>query len=108
MWNKKTPVMILQVQIQVKPECIDAFREAALVNARLSVQEPGNVRYEVHQQLDDPARFLLFEIYRSPEDHAAHRETPHYKAWRDAVAPMMAVPRVGTKFAGLFPAGLEG
>ena len=48
-------------------------------------------------------RFLLVEIYRAPEAQAAHRETEHYKTWRDTVADMMAEPRVATKYASVFP-----
>jgi quinol monooxygenase YgiN len=41
---------------------------------------------------------MLYEVYRSPEAHAAHRETAHYAAWRAAVDSLMAVPRVGTRY----------
>jgi quinol monooxygenase YgiN len=60
-------------------------------------------RFDVVQQLDDPTRFVLIEIYRTPEAQAAHRETAHYLQWRDTVAPMMAEPRTPVKFAPVFP-----
>jgi quinol monooxygenase YgiN len=96
-------VHILHVFIHVKPECVDAFKAATLANASASIREPGVARFDVNQQADDPTRFVLVEVYRSPAGHAAHRETGHYAAWRDAVAPMMAEPRTATKFANLFP-----
>ena len=73
--------------------------------AAASVREPGVARFDVVQQADDPARFVLVEAYRTPAAHAAHRETPHYAAWRDAVAPLMAEPRTAVQFAAVFPAG---
>ena len=94
---------IIHVYIHVKPECVEAFKAASLANAQASVREPGIARFDVIQQADYAARFVLVEAYRSLAGHAAHRETAHYAAWRDAVAPMMAEPRTATKFVNLFP-----
>jgi len=96
-------MLIVHVQIRVKPECIEAFKAATLLNARASVQEPGILRFDFVQQTDDPARFVLVEIYRTPADQLAHRETKHYLTWRDGVADMMAEPRVGLKYNAVFP-----
>lgn len=96
-------MIIVHVFVHVKPDAIDAFSAATLENARSSVQEPGIVRFDVVQQDDDPTRFLLIEIYRTKEDPAKHKETAHYAAWRDAVAPMMAEPRSSVKYRALFP-----
>jgi quinol monooxygenase YgiN len=67
------------------------------------VREPGVVRFDVVQQADDPTRFVLVEVYRTAEDPARHKETAHYAAWRDAVEPMMAVPRRSVRHAAVFP-----
>lgn len=96
-------MLIVHVHVQVKPDCIEAFKEATLVNAHASVQEPGIARFDVVQQTDDPTRFVLVEVYRTPDAPAAHKETPHYARWRDTVAPMMAVPRSSVKYANVFP-----
>jgi quinol monooxygenase YgiN len=96
-------MLIVIVRVQVRPECIDAFRAAALENARQSVMEPGIARFDVLQQPDDPARFVLVEAYRDAAAPARHKETAHYATWRDAVAPMMAAPRTSEKFQNLFP-----
>jgi len=97
-------MFIVHVHVHVKPEAVDAFRAASLMNASHSVQEPGVARFDVVQQLDDPTRFVLVEVYRSVEAAAAHKETTHYATWRDAVAPMMAEPRAGVKYTNVFPA----
>jgi quinol monooxygenase YgiN len=96
-------MLIVHVLVHVKPDSVDAFRDATLENARNSVREPGMVRFDVVQQEDDPTRFLLIEIYRAPDDPARHKETPHYATWRDAVAPMMAEPRHSVRYRALFP-----
>lgn len=96
-------MLIVHVHVQVKPECVEAFKTATLANARASVQEPGIARFDVLQHQEDPTRFVLVEAYRSPDAPAAHKETLHYQTWRDTVAPMMAVPRSSVKFHNLFP-----
>ncbi|HEV7992356.1 MAG TPA: putative quinol monooxygenase [Gemmatimonadaceae bacterium] len=96
-------MLIVHVFVHVKPESVAAFSEATLANARSSVQEPGIIRFDVVQQDDDPTRFLLIEIYRTPDDPAKHKATAHYATWRDAVEPMMAEPRRSVKYHALFP-----
>lgn len=97
------PLFVVHVAVHVKPETVDAFRSATLLNARASLEEPGVARFDVMQTVDDPARFLLVEIYRTADAQAAHRETAHYKLWRDTVADMMAEPRVAVKYASVLP-----
>lgn len=97
-------MLIVHVHVQVKPEAVEAFREATLENARLSVQEPGIARFDVVQQAEDPARFVLVEVYRTDDAPARHKETAHYARWRDTVADMMAEPRRSVKYRNLFPA----
>jgi (4S)-4-hydroxy-5-phosphonooxypentane-2,3-dione isomerase len=100
-------MLIVHVHVRVKPESIQAFLAASVENARNSVQEPGIARFDVLQQSDDPARFLLTEVYRTPEAPAQHKLTAHYLTWRDTVASMMAEPRTSVQFQNVFP-GDEG
>lgn len=96
-------LFVVHVQVHVKPECVEAFKAATMENARNSVREPGIARFDVVQQADDPARFVLVEAYRTPDAPAKHKETAHYAAWRDAVNPMMAEMRTSVKLRSLFP-----
>jgi autoinducer 2-degrading protein len=96
-------MLIVHVHVHVKPDCVEAFEQASRLNARLSLLELGVLRFEVLRQQDDPTRFVLVEIYRDAEAAAAHKETPHYPVWRDAVAPMMAGPRQSVKFNQIYP-----
>lgn len=90
------------VHIHVKPQYIDRFIEASRLNHEASVREPGNLRFDLIQSVDDPSHFVFYEAYRSPADVAAHKDTAHYRAWRDTVADWMAEPRQGIPFDGLF------
>jgi quinol monooxygenase YgiN len=96
-------VFIVHVHVHVKPEDVQAFCQATEENGRQSVQEPGIARFDVLQQPDDPTRFVLVEVYRTPDDAAKHKETQHYQIWRDTVAGMMAEPRTSVKYANVFP-----
>ncbi len=96
-------MLIVHVHVRVKPEFIEAFKEATTENARNSVREPGIARFDVIQQQDDASRFILVECYRTSDAPAAHKETAHYAKWRDAVAPMMAEPRSSVRYSNLFP-----
>lgn len=96
-------MLIVHVFVHVKNNSIDAFMKASLENARNSVMESGVVRFDVLQQTDDPSRFVLCEIYRTSDDPAKHKETEHYKIWRDTVEEMMAEPRTSVKYHALFP-----
>ena len=96
-------MFIVHVYVHVKPGSVEAFKAATLENARNSVQEAGIARFDVVQQQDDPTRFVLVEVYRTPDDPAKHKETAHYKTWRATVADMMAEPRQSTKYDNVFP-----
>ena len=96
-------MLIVHVFVHVKPGKIEAFKEVTLENAQNSIQEPGIARFDVLQQNDDPARFVLVEVYRTADDPGRHKETEHYRKWRDTVANMMAEPRTSMKYSNIFP-----
>jgi autoinducer 2-degrading protein len=96
-------MLVVLVHVHVKPESVEPFKEASLENARNSINEPGIARFDVIQDLDDPTRFVLVEVYRTPDDPAKHKETAHYQVWRAAVADMMAEPRHSVKYGSVFP-----
>lgn len=96
-------MFIVLVDCRVKPECAEAFRAASVENGKQSVLEPGMARFDVLQDRENPAHFVLVEVYRTPEDPARHKETAHYAKWRDTVAEMMAEPRRSVKYANCHP-----
>lgn len=96
-------MLVVHVHVHVKLDQVEAFKAATVENALNSLREPGIARFDVIQQNDDPTRFVLVEVYRTPEDPARHKETPHYARWREAVEPMMAEPRGSVKYRNVFP-----
>ena len=91
------------VHVWVKPENIDDFVTATKHNHEHSVREAGNLRFDVLRDASDPEKFVLYEAYLSEAAALAHKETDHYKTWRDRVADYMARPREGVKHKLLFP-----
>ena len=96
-------MFVVHVHVHVKPESVEAFKQATVENARNSVQEPGIARFDVIQQLDDPTRFVLVEVYRDDSAPTEHKKTAHYQTWRNTVAEMMAEPRSSVKYDNIFP-----
>lgn len=88
-------MIVTSVRVYVIESFIDDFIQATIENHNNSIKEPGNLRFDVLQSMQNPAEFTLYEAYESDEAAAAHKETDHYKAWRDKVAPWMAKPREG-------------
>lgn len=94
---------IVHVFVQVKPDYIELFKDASLLNAKASLEEPGIARFDVLQEEGHPESFVLVEVYRTKDDSARHKETAHYQQWRDTVEEMMAVPRSKNIYANCFP-----
>ena len=92
---------VVSVTVNVKPSFVEQFVEATLDNARNTRQEPGNVRFDVLQAEEEPARFLLYEAYRGKDDFTAHQQTEHYLRWKQTVADWMAQPRQGVKHSSI-------
>ena len=96
-------MFIAHVFVHVKEDKVEDFIAATIENAKNSINEAGVARFDVVQQQDDPTRFVLVEVYRTAEDPAKHKETGHYKRWRDTVADMMAEPRSSLKYNNVYP-----
>ena len=96
-------MFIVHVFVHVKSDQVEAFKSATIENASNSIKEPGVARFDIIQQMDDATRFVLVEVYRTPDDPDRHKETAHYQKWRDTVADMMAEPRSSIKYTNIFP-----
>jgi (4S)-4-hydroxy-5-phosphonooxypentane-2,3-dione isomerase len=96
-------MLILNIFCRVKHEMIEAFKEATVKNAVYSIKEPGVIKFDLLQQQDDPAKFVISEVYKSAESIAAHKETAHYAEWGQHVQPMLAEPRSKMVYNNIFP-----
>lgn len=96
-------MIVYVVKVRVKAGCEADFKAATQKNHRETLKEPGNLRFDVLRSKEEEGLFTLYEVYRSEEAVAAHKETAHYLEWRKMVEPWMARKREGTKFEALFP-----
>lgn len=100
-------MIVTLVHVWVKPEYIDNFIIASTENHQNSIKEPGNLRFDLVQDANEPSKFVIYEAYKSDEFAAAHKETTHYKKWRETVADWMAQPRKGEKHIIVAPTEKE-
>jgi autoinducer 2-degrading protein len=96
-------MLVVHVHVRVRAGRVEDFLAATLINAQASLGEPGVLRFDVIQDQADPEHVVLTEVYRDDDASAAHKLTPHYAAWRDSVAEMMAEPRASARFSAVFP-----
>ena len=96
-------MLVVHVHVQVKPDQVEPFKIITIENAQNSIQEPGIARFDIIQDIDDPTKFILIEVYRTEDDPARHKETAHYQKWRDTVVEMMAEPRYSIKYSNIYP-----
>jgi quinol monooxygenase YgiN len=101
--QRRLPMVIVHVFVHVKQESIEEFKNASIENAGNSILEPGVRRFDVIQQSDEPWRFVLVEVYRSEAATLEHKQTLHYKQWKEAVEAMMAEPRYSIRYTNVFP-----
>lgn len=94
---------IVQVHVKVKENRIEDFIVSTKENAKKSLLEPGIMRFDIIQQLDDPTEFILYESYRTDQDPAKHKDTEHYRIWRGKAESMMVQPRQSVKYRNIFP-----
>jgi (4S)-4-hydroxy-5-phosphonooxypentane-2,3-dione isomerase len=91
------------VYVHVKEEFLEDFIRQTEINHKNSLLEPGNLRFDILQYAEEKTKFTFYEVYMDEAAVMAHKETAHYKIWKDKVEPYMAEPRRGTKHRVLFP-----
>jgi quinol monooxygenase YgiN len=80
---------VIIAEFEVKPEALERFLELATVDASQSVaKEPGCKQFDV--TVDQAAsRVVLYEVYDDQAAFDAHLQTPHLKAFRDGIEPLI-------------------
>ena len=96
-------MVIVKVELHVKLDQVDAFLAASIANGECTRREPGNIRFDLMQEIDDPTRFILIEVYQTPQDQQAHSRSTHFKVWLDATIDMF-VERAAKRYTAAFPA----
>jgi autoinducer 2-degrading protein len=96
-------MFVVHINIKIKPEYIEEFKQLCVENAQNSVKEAGIKRFDVLQQSDDPTRFVLVEAYFDENGVAQHKQTAHYNKWQKTVENMVVGQRTKTRFVPVWP-----
>jgi quinol monooxygenase YgiN len=99
-------MIVTCVLVNVKAERIEEFKLATKFNHENSILEPGNLRFDILQQVEDECKFAFYEAYVNEEAVLIHKNTSHYLKWRESVESFMAEPRKGTKYQVVYPDNL--
>lgn len=91
------------VEINIHEDKIDEFIEVFRQNHLGSVQEEGNLRFDVLQDPEVNSRFYIYEAYKDEDAVAFHKTTPHYKTCVAKLESLMTGPRKKRLFNGLMP-----
>ncbi|MBR3993940.1 MAG: antibiotic biosynthesis monooxygenase [Clostridia bacterium] len=100
-------MIVTVVNVHVIPGKAEEFLKFTKYNHDNAIKEDGNLRFDVLQSRDDPNHFILYEAYATDEAAKAHKDTEHYKKWREGVAEFMESPREGIPCDALFPEDFE-
>jgi quinol monooxygenase YgiN len=83
-------MFVLQVNIRIKPESVDAFMKKLDENAREARKEAGCKQFEVLVDPADKAKIMLYEVYKDEAAFEAHQQTPHFKKYVAEAVPLLA------------------
>ena len=86
-------MQVTLVSVSVTPGDEEDFAHESIANAASSLEESDNIRFDVLRSIDDPGKFTLVEVYKTPHGPVLHKESEHYIRWRENVSDMMAEPR---------------
>jgi quinol monooxygenase YgiN len=77
-------MLALYVSVRIRPETRDVFVAGIKAQAEASLElEPGCVRFDVCEVVDDADHFLFYEVYEDEAAYKAHPETEHFARWAE-------------------------
>lgn len=82
--------LVLQVNIKVKPEKVDAFMRQVLANAGAARSEPGCRQFDVLVDPADKTSVMLFEVYDDQKAFDAHQAGAAFKKYLAEAVPLLA------------------
>ena len=74
-------MIVLKVDMLVKPGTEAKCREYIHILQEHSRKEPGCLMYIGHQSTEDPRKFLFYEQYKDAAALASHRAAPYFKQY---------------------------
>lgn len=59
---------------------------------KASRAEEACLQYDLHLDADIPGRYVFYERWRDAASLEQHNQTPHLRAFRNAIAPFLEAP----------------
>jgi autoinducer 2-degrading protein len=69
------------------PQHVDDYIVNMRICAEATNQEPGCIRYEVMQDVDDPTLMCLFQAFKDADAYQAHQDAEHHRVWVEKSGP---------------------
>ena len=82
--------LVLQVNIRIKPENVDAFMKKVIENAKAARTEAGCRQFEVLVDPDDKTKIMLFEVYDDQKAFEVHQAGAAFKKYVAEAVPLLA------------------
>lgn len=77
-------------EIEIDPEKLDAYLEYAAEVGRVSMAtEPGVIALFSMQDVSDPCKVYILEVYADKQAYEAHVQTAHFRKYKDGTADMV-------------------
>ena len=82
--------LVLQVNIRIKPENVDAFMKKVIENAKAARTEAGCRQFEVLVDAEDKTKVMLFEVYDDQKAFEVHQAGAAFKKYVAEAVPLLA------------------
>jgi autoinducer 2-degrading protein len=78
------------VNCRIKAGQIERLMKELLANAKAAREtEPGCLQFDVLVDPKDPARLMLYEVYKDEAAFEAHQQAPHFKRYLEQGVPLL-------------------
>jgi quinol monooxygenase YgiN len=81
---------VLQVNIRIKPENVDAFMQKLQANAAAARKEPGCKQFDVLVDPQDRTKVMLYEVYTDEKAFETHQQQAAFKTYVAEAVPLLA------------------
>lgn len=85
-------MLVQLVHVHVKPDRVPDVIEALRINYEGTIRERGNLRFDILQDAEDEAHFMIYEVFESETALQEHRQTPHFERCMELLEPLRVAP----------------
>lgn len=100
-------MLLLLAELTAKPSSISKVEVLLRSLVDITLDEPGNIIYAVHQRKDDSNRFVLYELYADQAACSEHLQREWVKNTLKQIDPLLEVPPQVTFLSTLAISGVD-